>query len=44
MLFEKQVRQGTGITLALFLICAFNQSAFSAGGGLVTDDESSLYS
>jgi hypothetical protein len=33
----------TGILALLFLTLAFNQSAFSAGGGIVTDDESSLH-
>ena len=31
----------TGILALLYLTLAFNQSAFSAGGDIVTDDESS---
>jgi hypothetical protein len=33
----------TGVLALLYLTLAFNQSAFSAGGGIVTDDESSLH-
>lgn len=41
---QHRIAKQTGTVVVLFLTLAFNQSAFSAGGGLVTDDESSLTS
>lgn len=39
-----RISQGTGIAVSLCLFLGFSQSAFSTGGGLVTDDTSSLFS
>ena len=37
------MKKRTAVSLALYLTLSFSQSALSAGGGLVTDDESSLH-
>jgi hypothetical protein len=39
-----RISQGTGIAVIFFLALGFSQTAFSEGGGLVTDDTSSLFS
>ncbi|MCZ6565631.1 MAG: hypothetical protein O6852_05800, partial [Gammaproteobacteria bacterium] len=42
--FHNRFSKQTGaLALMLCLLLVFSQSAFSTGGGLVTDDESSLY-
>jgi len=41
-LYNRTSKQ-TGVLVLLYLTLAFSQSAFSSGGGIVTDDESSLY-
>ena len=38
-----RVSKQTSISALLCLILAFSQSAFAAGGGIVTDDASSIY-
>jgi len=39
-----RISQGTGIAVIFCLALGFSQTAFSEGGGLVTDDTSSLFS
>ncbi|RKZ71883.1 MAG: hypothetical protein DRQ48_02070, partial [Gammaproteobacteria bacterium] len=39
-----RISQGTGFAVSLCLALGLSQTAFSEGGGLVTDDTSSLFS
>ena len=41
--FYNRTSKQTGVLALLYLTLAFSQSVFSAGGGIVTDDESSLH-
>ncbi|MCK5191208.1 MAG: DUF3604 domain-containing protein, partial [Methylococcales bacterium] len=41
---HNRVYKQTAVSALLYLTLAFSQSVFSAGGGLVTDDTSSLFS